>query len=191
MRIATREEYINFLKKDSLERAYLLEKDGDEIKAYSDIERGGDTEALRIENYNFNLSEYRDRLGNNLEKALIDVRAWEAGGIEFTERGSFNPPKDNDDWVIPAFLDIQRADVPVHYVVCCENSGWETADKLPNGLVFVCFAKPEEMVLNNQKVNLILYKREIAKMLEMKRIDDPCDTNQLLAAVHWILDEYN
>lgn len=141
MRIVTRGEYIKFLEKSDHERAYLLEKDGDEIRSYSDIERGGDYENLRIENYDFNISEYREQLGDNFENALIEVRAWEADGIEFIERHDFEPPKENDDWVIPAFLDIRRTDVPAHYVVCCDNSGWETADKLPDGLVFIYFAQ--------------------------------------------------
>lgn len=69
----------------------------------------------------------------------MEVRAWEAGGIEFIKLHEFESPKENDDWVIPTFLDIQRTDFPVHYVVCCDNSSWETADKLPDGLVFICF----------------------------------------------------
>ena len=93
MRIVTRGEYIKFLENGNQERAYLLEKDGNEIKVYSDIERGGDYENLRIENYDFNISEYREQLGDNFENALIEVRTWEAGGIEFIERHDFEPPK--------------------------------------------------------------------------------------------------
>lgn len=140
MRIVTREEYIKFLEKGNAERAYLLEKDGTEIRAYSDIERGGEHENLRIENYDFNISEHREHLGNSFEKALAEVRAWSAGGIWFIERNDFEPPKENDDWVLPVFLDIQRTDIPVHYVICCDDPGWETADNLPDGLVFICFA---------------------------------------------------
>lgn len=140
MRIVTRGEYIKSLKKGDPERAYLLEKEGDEIMVYSDIERGGKYENLRIENFDFNVSEYREQLGDNFENTLVEVRAWEAGSIIFIERHDFEPPKKNDDWVVPTFLYIQRTDVPVHYVICCDNSGWETADKLPDGLVFVCFA---------------------------------------------------
>lgn len=142
MRVVTRGEYIKFLENGNRERAYLLEKDGNKIRAYSDIERGGDHENLRIENYDFNISEYREQLGDDFENALTEVRAWENGGIEFIERSDFEPPKENDDWVLPVFLDIQRTDVPVHYVLCRDNSGWETADKLPDGLVFICFGKP-------------------------------------------------